>query len=211
MPSLLLIVFILQLAIHLVNTIGANAINELLWTLYNKLPTQTSIAVQESKTLRADIVRLRTEMNTTSSQDEFAKWAKLRRNYDKVVAKHNENATSLKSSHTTFTRTVSTLRWLGTNGLRLLLQFWFAKRPMFWIPQGWVPNYVAWLLAFPRAPRGSVSVQVWGIACATVVVMVGKAVGSGWVLLVRRREVGGREGVRMGAAAGGEGGKGKEL
>lgn len=74
-------------------------------------------------------------------------------------------------------------RWIATNGLRLLLQFWFAKRPLFWVPKGLVPGYIEWLLAFPRAPRGSVSIQIWGIACATVVQLVGAAMVAAWVLI----------------------------
>ena len=124
-------------------------------------------------------------------------------------------ANALKTHRQTFTRITTTLRYLGTNGLRLLLQFYFAKTPLFWIPTGWVPNYAAFLLAFPRAPRGSVSVQVWGIACATVVQMVFAAGAAGWVLLMRGREEGvgkqGRrreeEGVAMGGGGGGEGKK----
>ena len=30
-------------------------------------------------------MKIKLEMNATSSQDEFAKWAKLRRQHDKVV------------------------------------------------------------------------------------------------------------------------------
>ncbi|CAL8582483.1 GET complex subunit get1 [Xanthoria parietina] len=215
MPSLLLTIFILQLTIHLINTVGATAIDELLWTLYNTLPTRTRSAVQDSKTLRAEVVRLRKEMTATSSQDEFAKWAKLRRGHDKAVAKYDDNANALKTHRQTFTRITTTLRYLGTNGLRLLLQFYFAKTPLFWIPTGWVPNYAAFLLAFPRAPRGSVSVQVWGIACATVVQMVFAAGAAAWVLLMRGREEGvgmGKQGRRKeeeGVAMGG-GGEGKK-
>ena len=47
---------------------------------------------------------------------------------------------------------------------------------------GWVPWYIEWVLSFPRAPTGSVSIQIWGIACATVVQMVGAAVVAGFVL-----------------------------
>lgn len=68
-----------------------------------------------------------------------------------------------------------------------------------------MPGFVEWALAFPRAPRGSVSVQVWGIACATVVQLVGEAVVAGWVLVQKRSEGEGkgREGMKMGAKAGG--------
>ncbi|KAI4199551.1 MAG: hypothetical protein LQ348_001868 [Seirophora lacunosa] len=191
MPSLLLTVFILQVLIHLVNTIGANAINDLLWTLYNKLPTSTRDSVRESKRLRTNVLRLKKEMAATSSQDEFAKWAKLRRQHDKAVAQYDEKANSLKSFQTSFAQATTVLRWLATNGLRFFLQFWFARRPMFWIPRGWVPGYVEFLMAFPRAPRGSVSIQIWGIACATVVQMVGAAVAAGWILVTERKRAGG--------------------
>ena len=53
---------------------------------------------------------------------------------------------------------------------------------MFWIPRGWLPGYVEWALAFPRAPRGSVSIQIWGIACGTVVRLIATAVVAGWML-----------------------------
>ena len=69
-----------------------------------------------------------------------------------------------------------------------------------------MPGYVEWLLAFPRAPRGSVSVQMWWIACATVVQLVGTAVVAGLVLVREQRE--GGEKVKMGA--GGKNGEGKK-
>lgn len=58
---------------------------------------------------------------------------------------------------------------------------------MFWIPKGWVPYYGEWLLSFPRAPLGSVSIQAWSLACAavillvsdTLVAIVGLVMGSG--------------------------------
>ena len=37
-------------------------------------------------------MRLKREMNATSSQDEFAKWAKLRRSHDKVMAQYEEKS-----------------------------------------------------------------------------------------------------------------------
>lgn len=85
-------------------------------------------------------------------------------------------ANGSKSFKSTFDRSVQFLRFLSTNGLRFFLQFWYSKQPMFWIPVGWVPWYIEWMLSFPRAPIGSVSIQVWGIACITVVQMVGAAV-----------------------------------
>ncbi|KAG0652024.1 Guided entry of tail-anchored s 1 [Hyphodiscus hymeniophilus] len=158
MPSILLMVFVLQLAIHLVNTFGAATINSLLWSLYNSLPTPTSHSVQEQRELKAQFLKLKTEMNATSSQDEFAKEAGevkydiLSTNPYHPLTHHAESSTD--STKATFDTAVSTLRWLGTSGTRMFMQFWFSKQAMFWIPKGWVPYYAEWLLSFPRAPLG---------------------------------------------------------
>ncbi|KAI9759284.1 MAG: GET complex subunit get1 [Candelina submexicana] len=224
MPSLLTTVFILQLLIHLINTTGAATINSLvrlsltnlmsqahsqqIWMLYNKVPTPTSKAVRDQSRLRSEVLRLKKEMNSTSSQDEFAKWAKLRRQHDKVLADYDKTslstplaimpvlneshsysppAESLKGSKASFDSTVTVARWLSTNGLRFFLQFWYARQALFWIPQGWLPSYVEWMLSFPRSPRGSISIQVWGIACASVIQLVGGAVVALYVLAMEQR------------------------
>ena len=57
---------------------------------------------------------------------------------------------------------------------------------MFWIPAGWVPYYVEWILSFPRAPLGSVSINVWGIACASMVKLVAEALAAAWVLVTKK-------------------------
>ena len=71
---------------------------------------------------------------------------------------------------------------------------YFAKEPLFWLPQGWVPYPVEWVLSLTAAPLGSVSVNVWGIACASMIHMVNEAVMATWTL--RDGEV--KEGPRKG-------------
>src|SRR6186713_831081 len=144
---------------------------------------------------RREVLQLKQELNATSAQDEFAKWAKLQRLYDKASADHEKKCMSvlrstklerlifspvqnLQAFKTSFDSTVSVLRWLGTNGLRFFLQFWYAKEPMFWLPKGWVPGYIEWILAFPRAQTGSISIQMWGIACTSVIQIVSAAIVS---------------------------------
>ena len=45
--------------------------------------------------LRREVVRLKRELGTTSAQDQFAKWAKLQRQYDKTLAEHEKKCTPL--------------------------------------------------------------------------------------------------------------------
>lgn len=54
-----------------------------LWALYNNVVFPKAAA--EQRELKRQFMKVRTEMNATSSQDEFAKWAKLRRQHDKLL------------------------------------------------------------------------------------------------------------------------------
>lgn len=112
MVSILLSVFLLNVLIHLVNAFGATTINELvreatraefcfptntsqLWALYNKLPTPTAKNAQEAARLRKEVVRLKREMNAVSAQDEFSRWAKIRRQHDKAVAEQEKSGMTI--------------------------------------------------------------------------------------------------------------------
>lgn len=43
---------------------------------------------------------------------------------------------------------------------------------MFWLPHGWFPYYAEWIISFPRAPLGSVSIASWQLACTAIVALV---------------------------------------
>lgn len=43
---------------------------------------------------------------------------------------------------------------------------------MFWLPYGLFPYYAEWLISFPRAPLGSVSIVSWQLACTGVIALV---------------------------------------
>ena len=122
-------------------------------------------------------------------------------------------AQGLQSFRTNFDRAVAVLRWLGTQGLQFFCNFYFSKEAMFYLPQGWVPCQVEWLLSFPRAPVGGISVNVWTIACASVIGMMSEGVRAGWALRDGKVVEGSNKGEKIkmqGMGAGGGGGK-KEL
>ena len=60
-----------------------------------------------------------------------------------------------------------------------------------------MPGYVEWMLSFPRAPMGSVSIQIWGVACASVAGMVGSAVLASFILIRERRTGRRKQGLKM--------------
>lgn len=78
----------------------ANYCHGQLWILYLKLPTSTSRQAREQNRLRREVLELKRDMNNTSSQDEFAKWAKLRRRHDKTMEEYEAASMSPRTSQT---------------------------------------------------------------------------------------------------------------
>ena len=61
-----------------------------------------------------------------------------------------------------------------------------------------MPWYVEWTLAFPRAPSGSVSINVWSAACAAVLSVLGDSVGY-LVVAVQGQGVKRKQAMKVGA------------
>lgn len=106
-------------------------------------------------------------------------------------------ARSQQSFRTTFDRSITALRFLGTQGLQFGWNSYYGKQPMFWLPQGWVPYPAEWVLSFPRAPLGSISITIWGIACASVIAMVSEGIVAIWTLRTGEVKVGPKKGEKI--------------
>lgn len=181
MLSLTILILVSTLVSYLLNNVYPDLLTDILWYIYTSLvPSRISSQIAEQRNLRIEVFRLKKELRATSAQDEFAKWAKLRRNHDAKTARLEVLNSEISSTRLKFTSQTRILRFLLTTGLRTALQIYYIKTPVFYIPQGWVPGYFELLLSFPKAPRGSVSVQTWALACGTVVdIAVGKVLVGG--------------------------------
>ncbi|KAJ3216577.1 vacuolar protein sorting-associated protein 45 [Dinochytrium kinnereticum] len=109
-------------------------------------------------------MQVKKEMDSTSAMDEFAKWAKLRRRFDKLAAELDSSAKLESSDRASFERSVS---W-GLRGIMWIFQtflIWsFSSEAMFYIPRSWTGPF-GYVLSLPFAPKGSVSVVFWLFAC----------------------------------------------
>ncbi|KAH7319671.1 CHD5-like protein-domain-containing protein [Stachybotrys elegans] len=209
MAALLVTVLFVEAAVRLINAVGATSINNLLWTAYNHLPVSTSKAASQQRKLQAEYLKVRRDLNATSSQDEFAKWAKLRRQHDKLLEQLESTKKGMESSRASFDQYLNAMRFLLTRAPQFLIPFWYAKEPMFWLPHGWFPYYAEWIISFPRAPLGSVSIASWQLACAGLMEMLADLVTGilGLVLSAGRTK---EAPVKAAEATGGKGEK-KEL
>jgi len=64
-----------------------------LWRIILKFPTSISAAFRERRAKQIEYLKVRQELKETSSQDEFAKWAKLRRKHDKMLEELEKTST----------------------------------------------------------------------------------------------------------------------
>ena len=148
--------------------------------------TQGSLVRRQSE-LKSDIMKTKQELSRTSAQDQFAKWAKLRRSIDKKLSdleKLSAHAdtllrkvgthplhpidSNLSSGKTTFTVAFRVFLWIIVNVPQYVIAWRYRSKGVFWLPQGWFNPVVMWWLSFPFAPRGSVSVMTWTWACRAV-------------------------------------------
>lgn len=99
-----------------------------------------------------------------------------------------QTESNINATRGSFDKTVTSARWLCTSGMRWFLPFWYSREPMFWLPHGWFPYYAEWLISFPRAPLGSVSVASWQLACTGVIALVADTIGAVVRLAVDARQ-----------------------
>lgn len=74
-------------------TFGSTLIARQAWLLYTLLPVPQPKQAGENRKLRSEVVRLQREMIGVSAQDNFAKWARLRRDHDKAKDKYEKAGT----------------------------------------------------------------------------------------------------------------------
>jgi hypothetical protein len=82
--NLAVLIFLVVLLTQVVAWIGKSVLQEAAFTAYSRVVL--SKAQKDQKRLRAQVLADKAELARTSSQDEFAKWAKLKRKVDKGLA-----------------------------------------------------------------------------------------------------------------------------
>ncbi|KZP11610.1 hypothetical protein FIBSPDRAFT_756485 [Athelia psychrophila] len=164
--TLIFTIFALVFFTELISWIGKSVLVDLAFVLHQRI-FNTSAAAKQRK-LKSEILATKKELQQTSAQDQFAKWAKLRRSVDKGLAELEKINGGLSASKTAFALKFNSFIWVMTTGLQFVVASWYRKSAVFYLPQGWL-GPLTWWLALPFAPKGSVSVGVWQMACKRVI------------------------------------------
>ncbi|GAA5876521.1 hypothetical protein JCM16303_003567 [Sporobolomyces ruberrimus] len=156
------------LLIQLIEYVGSDALASFIYTPF-------APSSQSTKAKKAEILQLRADLAATSSQDEFSKWARIRRKLDKAVA-DLESTNSTSTAHKSrFQTSFKSALWLLTTIIPFIISSYHRKTPVIWLPKGWF-GPLAWWFSFPSAPAGAVAVGIWTMACKRTVGSVKAAI-----------------------------------
>ncbi|GAA6036541.1 hypothetical protein JCM8097_003558 [Rhodosporidiobolus ruineniae] len=152
------------LVIQLLDWVGTDSLANLLYTPF-------APASKANKDKKAQILALRAELAATSSQDEFSKWARIRRKLDKAVA-DLESTTADSSAHRkAFATKFKSALWILTTVVPFIISSYHRKSPVFWLPRGWF-GPLGWWLSLPSAPAGALAVSLWTMSIKRTLVAV---------------------------------------
>lgn len=133
-----LIILSVVFTVHIINLIGRERIESVVKPIYIRLFYTKELKQQNQ--LKKDLFSTRQQLNLTSSQDEFAKWAKLRRSVDKHVAQLEATNSRLAGASSSVSLLVRAILFLGTTLFPFCLTFYFGKTPMFFLPPSGSPT-----------------------------------------------------------------------
>ncbi|KAI0298513.1 CHD5-like protein-domain-containing protein [Russula brevipes] len=164
--SLIVTIFALVFITELISWIGKSVLLHLAWTAYQGIFNRN--ALKRQRELKTEILSKKAELLQTSAQDQFAKWAKLRRSVDKGLADLEKLNSELSAPKSSFSLKFSATLWMLTTGLQFAIGWRYSRSAVFYLPASWFGPFT-WFLSLPFAPAGSVSCGVWQMACRRVI------------------------------------------
>ncbi|KAF8625872.1 hypothetical protein AX15_005156 [Amanita polypyramis BW_CC] len=179
--SLFLTIFALAFIAQLISWIGQSVLQEWVYEWY--LWLVKSDLAKRQRELKKDLLTKKAELLGMSAKDQFAKYMKLKRSVDKGLSDLEKLNSEMAGGKTAFSVKFNSFIWVCTTGMQFLVGWWYRKAAVFYLPAGWF-GPLTWWLAFPFAPKGSVSVGIWQMACRRVLVVCERIVkdfaGSHW-------------------------------
>lgn len=137
-------------------------------------------AYKKLNAAKKELFETRQLMNATSAQDEFSKWAKLRRKVDKLTSEVDEKSRcssdadkAISSGQFFFSILFKGFMFVLNMAIPTIISSYFSKSPMFFLPPGDWFGPLGYFFSFPKAPEGAVSTTIWTMVCGRVLSLVG--------------------------------------
>lgn len=167
--SIVVVIFVVLLLKYTVKMLGKDSIQNKAWHLY----TIGASGIGHSKFTalaekRSQLVEINRQRKAISAQDEYAKWTKLNRQFDKLNAEVASLAEQTSSEKALVGKAVNLALMLSTTAPIWFARFWYRKTVLFYFPPGAFPHYVEWGLALPFIATGGVGLTVWMYALNSI-------------------------------------------
>lgn len=165
-PSAVLVAIFLVLLLKTVTSaVGKSAILDWSWAVYTRLASKAGhakfVALAEK---RHELLRVNAQRKAISAQDQYAKWTKLNRQFDKLNAEVAALVEGVSAERLSVTKATGFALTAATAAPVWFARFWYRKQVLFYFPQGVWPYPVEWLLALPFTATGGLGLTVWMFA-----------------------------------------------
>lgn len=152
---------------RLVTSVTSVHMTEMFWQIWTSYAP--SYAIRQLRSKRNEMIKVRQERSNTSSQDEFAKWARLDREHQRLKKEYDAMNSEVAATRQKVMLFVRVTKWILSTGLLWVVQWLYRKSPVVWLPYNSLPHRVEWFIALPSAPLGSISVVTWVLSLNTAV------------------------------------------
>lgn len=145
-----------------INAVSKKTLETWLWLVYLKAAGKLGNAklhALDDKTVQA--ININKERKSISAQDQYAKWTKLNRQYEKLTTEINVLNEELLTDKAVVVKYLSWVISLLTVVPIWFCRVWFRKKVLFYLPIGVFPYALERLLAFPFVVLGGVGLTVW--------------------------------------------------
>lgn len=167
--SLVTVIFSVIFLKYAVKIIGKPLIQEKAWQLYTiaapGIGHTKFTTLGEKKRELAEIDRQR---KAISAQDEYAKWTKLNRQFDKLSNEVTELAKETSSERALIIRVLDMVLMFSTTVPIWFSRAWYRKSVLYYFPPGAFPPFLEKILSLSFVVSGGVGLTVWMYALDTV-------------------------------------------
>ncbi|GEQ70068.1 hypothetical protein JCM33374_g3744 [Metschnikowia sp. JCM 33374] len=167
--TILALIFTVLFTKHTVGAIGKTNIVDFVWNAYTWFASKTGhpkLAKLAEK--RKELVQINRERKSISAQDQYARWTKLNRAFDKVSTEIGALSEQVSSEKATVSKLVGLAITITTTAPIWFSRFWYRKVVLLYFPAGVLPYPVEWVLALPFTATGGLGLTVWMFAVNSV-------------------------------------------
>lgn len=166
--TVLVIVTVITILTSLINLVGKNNIKDKVYQFYVNTPFACD-EFAELRALKKERSDVNKQRNGISAQDNYAKWIKLNRLYDKYDAEVKDQEKKLTAKKASIDAKIDKVIGLCTTVPSYLVKLWYSRVPLLYLPYGLFPAVLeTFVLNIPFLPRGSIGVVVWTYCVSSV-------------------------------------------